>query len=408
MMEMRHNEDLYPALFDAIATGGFEEIAKAAHAFIGHPIVLIDVAYKVVVQVPQLPIGDLVWDTLLKEKLVPSQMVWNFDRDEYVKFNRETDRAFFVDWGMVSGLPRIMASVRVDDAIAGFMGILYPEGTCTPDDLAAADLLAKAFSIQFRQVRGFAAEIHPLRNVFLSELFQGSIRTREELKEWESHTNLRLPKGYRLLSIQPRGTAMDQTLLQYIQSQLERRLSAPCSIVVEESIIMLLSGVKCQKDADPSALEEMRLVEHVLKEHSLQCGISDWFDDLLDIHPYLYQARQALAIGKSGPEAFTVAAYPRLVLTDIFSKVRKSMDERNYLHPALPILSAQDAEYGTEYMDTLRTYMTSMCNSNRTSRQLSIHRNTLLYRLNRIVELTGVDFEDQDTCTHLLISFYLS
>lgn len=406
-MGMRHNEDLHAVLFDAVSTGGFEEIARAAYDFIGHPIVLIDVAYKVVVQVPQQPIGDLVWDTLLKEKLVPSQMVWNFDRDEYVKYNRETDKAFLVDWGMVSGLPRIMASVRVDDAIAGYMGILYPEGACTQADLEAADLLAKAFSIQFRQIRGFAAEIHPLRNVFLSELFQGGIRTKEELREWESHTNMRLPKGYRLLSIQPRGTNMDQTLLQYIQSQLERRLTAPCSIVVEDSIIMLLSGVKCQKDGDPSALEEMRLVEHVLKEHNLQCGVSDWFEDLLEIRPYLYQARQALAIGKSRPEPFTVAVYPRLVLEDIFSKVRKGMDERNYLHPALSILSSQDQAYGTEYMDTLRTYMTSMCNSNRTSRQLSIHRNTLLYRLNRIVELTGIDFEDKDTCTHLLISFYL-
>lgn len=407
-MGMRHNEELYPALFEAVATGGFEGIAKAAYGFIGHPIVLIDVEYKVTVQVPEQPIGDYVWDTLLKEKLVPPQMVWNFDRDNYVKINRETDHAFFVDWGMVSGLPRIMASVRVDDAIAGYMGILYPEGECTQGDLEDADLLAKAFAIQFRQVRGFSSEVHPLRNVFLSELFKGEIMTREELKEWESHANLRLPKGYRILSIQPRGTTMDHTLLQYIQSQLERKLSSPCSMVVEDSIIMLLSNVSCKK-ADPSpCMEEMRFVEPVLREHNLQCGTSDWFEDLLDIRPYLYQARQALVIGKSRPEPFTVAVYPLLVLDDIFSKVRKSMDPQNYVHPALSILSAQDQAYGTEYLETLRAYMRSMCNSNRTSSQLSIHRNTLLYRLNRIVELTGVDFEDGDTCTHLLISFYLS
>lgn len=408
MMRMNDNMDFYPDLFEAVSRGGFERIADVAYGFIGHPIVLIDVEYNVVVQVPQVPIGDVVWDTLLREKLVPAEMVWNFDRDNYVKYNRETDHAFFVDWGMVSGLPRIMASVRVDDAIAGYMGILYPEGVCTQGDLDAADLLARAFSIQFRQAKGFSAEIHPLKNVFLSALFKGEIRTSEELQEWESHTGLRLPKGYRLLSIQPRGTMVDHTLLQYIQSQLERRLSSPCSIVVDDSIIMLLSNIPSHKADHSAVLEEMRGVEPVLKEHNLQCGASDWFEDLLDIRPFLYQARQAIAIGKSRPEPFTVAVYHRLVLDDIFSKVRKGMEPKNYLHPALSFLKEQDQTYGTEYVETLRTYMCSMCNSSRTSRKLSIHRNTLLYRLNRIAELTGVDFEDPDTCTHLLISFYMS
>ncbi|MBK5242741.1 MAG: helix-turn-helix domain-containing protein [Clostridium sp.] len=51
--------------------------------------------------------------------------------------------------------------------------------------------------------------------------------------------------------------------------------------------------------------------------------------------------------------------------------------------------------------------MTSIFNSTKTSKALIIHRNTLLYRLNRIMQLTGIDLDDTDTCTHLLLSFYL-
>jgi DNA-binding PucR family transcriptional regulator len=38
---------------------------------------------------------------------------------------------------------------------------------------------------------------------------------------------------------------------------------------------------------------------------------------------------------------------------------------------------------------------------------MNIHRNTLLYRLERIRQIAGIDLEDVNTCTHLLISFHL-
>ena len=42
-----------------------------------------------------------------------------------------------------------------------------------------------------------------------------------------------------------------------------------------------------------------------------------------------------------------------------------------------------------------------------TARRLHLHRNSLLYRLNQIRELTGIRLEDEDTREYLLLSYYM-
>lgn len=76
-------------------------------------------------------------------------------------------------------------------------------------------------------------------------------------------------------------------------------------------------------------------------------------------------------------------------------------------HPALSVLKDYDHTHHTELTHTLNRYVTCRCSATETARSLYIHRSTLLYRLERILELTGIDFENPDEYFHLLLSFYL-
>ena len=53
----------------------------------------------------------------------------------------------------------------------------------------------------------------------------------------------------------------------------------------------------------------------------------------------------------------------------------------NFVHPSLMRLARYDREHGTELMDTLFIYLQNACNTQRSARMLSLHKNTLLYRL---------------------------
>ena len=77
---------------------------------------------------------------------------------------------------------------------------------------------------------------------------------------------------------------------------------------------------------------------------------------------------------------------------------------RKLLHPAVGILTQYDLEYGTELLKTLHVYLRNSMNQIHTANALYIHRNTLKYRLARIVELTGIDLSDGEDTLYLSLS----
>lgn len=76
-------------------------------------------------------------------------------------------------------------------------------------------------------------------------------------------------------------------------------------------------------------------------------------------------------------------------------------------HPALYILKKYDQKQHTCLYQTLKTYLECEQNYVKTAEALYIHRNSLLYRLKRIRELTGLDLDDAKVRLHLLLSFCL-
>jgi PucR C-terminal helix-turn-helix domain/GGDEF-like domain len=59
-----------------------------------------------------------------------------------------------------------------------------------------------------------------------------------------------------------------------------------------------------------------------------------------------------------------------------------------------PLLEGSPAQ--RELLETLRAYLATGKNANEAARRLAVHRNTLLYRLRRVQELLGLDWDDAD------------
>ena len=81
-------------------------------------------------------------------------------------------------------------------------------------------------------------------------------------------------------------------------------------------------------------------------------------------------------------------------------------------HERLLFLQEHDDSSGSDYMRTLRCYLDNHCNVVQTARELFIHRSTLLYRLEKIKKLTGLDLRKFDDAivfkVALMVKKYLS
>lgn len=94
-------------------------------------------------------------------------------------------------------------------------------------------------------------------------------------------------------------------------------------------------------------------------------------------------------------------------LEALVSEIKATVPLEGKLHPALNKLSAYDNLNQSDLLHTLKVYLDNNCNAQKCGRLLFLHRNSLVYRIRRIQEITGCNLSDPQECAFLRISLLL-
>lgn len=76
-------------------------------------------------------------------------------------------------------------------------------------------------------------------------------------------------------------------------------------------------------------------------------------------------------------------------------------------HPSLGRVLRYDRSHGTNYTEILRKYLENNCNLSQTAREMFMHRNTMLNKLETVRELLGVSLNDPAVREQLQFSFHV-
>ncbi len=128
---------------------------------------------------------------------------------------------------------------------------------------------------------------------------------------------------------------------------------------------------------------------------SLHAGIGSVVRHLRDVPRARTEADQVLrAIADSGASIDVRdydSAHERIVLTEL----RDFTSERPHLRSrAVATLALNDADHGTEYIETLRAFLDAFGDIPRAAKTANVHPNTFRYRLRRLVEISGINLHD--------------
>jgi DNA-binding PucR family transcriptional regulator len=143
--------------------------------------------------------------------------------------------------------------------------------------------------------------------------------------------------------------------------------------------------------------KETEQLSHFLRGSNLSLGMSDCFDNILETPKYYRQAARAVELGLFTTKGENIFKYSDYVFCYIAQVISKKNDLQDFCHPASLFLQKYDAENGTSLIDTLDKYLIHVNDPVAAAEALFIHRNTLLYRINKIKELTGLDLNNGDT-----------
>ena len=178
----------------------------------------------------------------------------------------------------------------------------------------------------------------------------------------------------------------------------EIRVAYPHSslIQVENNLVAILgqSGAEIQVETEAFvAFVREKLWKHT---EDLLIGIGGCYP-ISKLHVSYKQAKEAIKIYLLRKNEYreNIIYYDSIKVPAYLITMEE--EKRHDLHKRIiKRIEEYDFEHGSELLWTMKAYFRNNANISQTARQLFIHRNTLLFRLEKIENLLGVSFDNQD------------
>lgn len=213
-----------------------------------------------------------------------------------------------------------------------------------------------------------------------------------------------LLETFYVVVLQPKSGSFTGQTLDPITDQLHGVLTSNIYALYDGQLVILFN----RKRAEPLG----EYTEGVLRVNAtlnhLSVGISNAFGDLTDIRRFYTQAESAIRYGERFSQViedrylFYYWECSYLEMLDICSHEINLM---NYCQPSLLDLMEYDKKSNSELMETFFAYLQNSGNTMRTAKLLCMHKNTLLYRIDRIKTILNNDLASGEDMFMYHLSF---
>lgn len=168
------------------------------------------------------------------------------------------------------------------------------------------------------------------------------------------------------------------------------------SIEYEEGCVILTTEIP---DAELNALAQ-------------QCGrlrpisVSDPFPSLKCVPDQLKRAQIALRLAEFETNTTPLIFVRTYKIPILFLAAAQNVSTKELVSPVLQQIKKYDESHASEYYATLQAYLLCSMEHAKMAQRLHIHKNTVIYRLQRISELFGLDLKDCRVLTDLYLSLF--
>ena len=280
---------------------------------------------------------------------------------------------------------------------------VFVEGT---DDVATK--YAGLLSISLSNLKQFSDEKYDksnfVKNVILDNILPGDV----VLKARELHFNAEVSRTVFLIRIL---NASDISAYDVIANLFPEK-SKDFVFNITEADLVLVKEIK--QGTDPRELEKLaRSISDTLAgEFYTKCvvGIGTPVANIKDLARSFKEAQIALEVGKVFDTDKAIVSYDNLGIARLIYHLPTTLCE-TFLKEVFKKKGSIES-LDAETLFTIQKFFENNLNVSETSRKLFVHRNTLVYRLEKIKKLTGLDLREFDHAIifkiALMVKKYLS
>src|SRR5580693_9375509 len=287
----------------------------------------------------------------------------------------------------------LLASPRTD--VMGVLALIDPGRRADSADLVALEHGATVLSMELARLRGIADAELRLRRDLVHDLLAGtddeSALTRAEALDYD------LRRPHRVVVVEGRGSARAQdALLTAVRRAMRLARQTGLCETWSGNVAIVTAG---QADWD-------QMCRVITSDAGIRChiGVGGACGRPAELPRSLREAGLALRLQKTLLHGGGACEYPKLGIFRMLAGISDLTDVDTFVREWLGSLLDYDARRKAELVHTLTQYLEHGGNYDATAAELSVHKSTLKYRLQRIRELTGLELNDPDVHFNLQLA----
>lgn len=378
-------EELFHSLYSGT---GIDGIINVAHTYLENPITICDTSFSILSSCP--PVDDsrnlekkknrFYLKEIFSKDMIDSKIVERIYLSRYPFITKIED--FTYDW--------IFSSIRIQHAVVGYACIRAIVRPFTDKDLEFIQVLSQMLSIEMQKDNAFSNPTGLKYEYFLTELLEGNFERTEAITHQLIQLGHKPTSFYYLLVFYFRNITGKRPSTKYYYDQLLSILPHSMVVLFHNRLTVLLGS-----NSHMAFTNTMRAkLTAFLKLNQMYVSISYPFSYLADSPYYFQQSNALLSISGVEPDKNGFIYYDQYYLNHIFSLCRDSSLLKASIHPNILQIQSYDLENHTEYLRTLRTYLSHNRNAVSAAQELHIHKSTFFYRLSKISDLFHLDVSD--------------
>lgn len=306
------------------------------------------------------------------------------------------------------GLERLLTPITVGGVARGYLSIIGLTAELDALDYMVAEQGTLVCAVEMARNKAVRETEKRFKGDLLTALLQENLSPRDA-RLWAQDMGLDLTQAYAALRFAWDGASPpSRRRLETLINGEVTRLGAPCIINPMGSEVICF----CQTLPGDIRPEITLKLGHAVLEQAkyeypetpARCGVGTPAPDLSDWRVSFRQAGQALEMARRLNQRQPLY-FPDLSIYRLLFQIEHNPELIAFQEEILGPLLASEGD--RELIHTLEAYFEHNGNLSQTAEALYIHRNTLIYRMERIAEIMGLDFDKPETRLSVQLALHI-
>ena len=379
-------------LSSALLSGkGLSHIIDTAGRVFGNPIILSDQSFTIIGHSNAEDVSDPFLQAILRDGHYPQSYIRRSSRRAQVT-STSLDIVPPVQSEDFSPRNYMVMDLEVRGRYFGF-ATLVEESPFHEGDGAMFSYLCRILVTELKSVEN-THHVHTRDSEYvLLELLDGKLHG-GILQDRLLQSGLSFhPEKKRLFVIRSKGTtALQKPRYEFLIDAFFARLQKRPCVIYHDAIVCLVDS----SDINLFTGDSSAGITDLLTASDLICGVSNEISDPGKTSACFHQAWNALNIAELLKDPGVYFFYEDYCFYELLDAVSPQERLSEFCSPKYLKMLRYDSANGTDYAETLSSYLRCGCDSMKAAAEMHVHRNTIIYRMKKIEEFFAINLDDSD------------